>query len=378
MLSKRKATVLFGGSFNPPTTAHLSVIEGVSARFERVIVIPAKVSPFKINAFVLPDSDRVSLLKKMTAHLDNVEISDFELKSAGVSYTYLTLRHFSNEQNLYFVLGTDNISELHRWKNLDEIASLTTLYFVPRPNYEVTAEDIETLRKLGVKYEFADFSGVDGSSSLLKVATAFNKEAEVVPPCVEEYLKNGNAFSDYEYITDAYQKFGLKQSRIEHIYRTTKAALVLAKKNGVDTEKAVRAALMHDIGKSVPLDSLTAKGVQFDPEAFRVHENIRHCFVGEYLAKEYLGETDEDVLEAIKYHTTGKGNMTPLACVIFCADFIEDGRKFDGIDQIRALTYRDMKAGMIKIIEHTKQFLLGSGLPIDPRTQECYEWLKGE
>jgi nicotinate-nucleotide adenylyltransferase len=315
----------------------------------------------------------------MTSGLSNVEISGCELESAGVSYTYLTLNHFQkSEQNLYFALGTDNIPELHRWKNIDVIAKLCTLYFVPRPNYEVTDEDIETLKNLFVMYEFADFTGEDGSSSLLKIATAFGKESEVVPPCVSEYLKNQKAFLDYEYITSAYRRFGLKQTRIEHIYRTAKAAIVLAKKNGVDVQKAARAALLHDIGKSVSLQSLVSSGVSFDPEAFTVHENIQHCFVGEYLARAYLNETDEDVLNAIKYHTTGKAEMSPLACVIFCADFIEEGRKFDGIEEIRRLTYRDMKAGMIKIIEHTKQFLNREGLPIDPRTQECYEWLKGE
>lgn len=84
-MPKKNATALFGGSFNPPTLAHLSVIKGLSERFEKVIVMPAKISPFKIGADKICDADRLSLLKECCLSMKNVEVSDFEIKNEGIS-----------------------------------------------------------------------------------------------------------------------------------------------------------------------------------------------------------------------------------------------------------------------------------------------------
>ena len=373
----KNATAVFGGSFNPPTKAHLSVIEGASKRFGRVIVMPAAVSPFKIGADVISGEDRISLLSEMTAHLSNVIISDYEIKKEGVSYTYLTLTHFKKTyDDLYFIIGSDNISELHRWKNLDVINSLSSFYIVPRPYYEPTKRDEEILESLKCNYAFADFIGEEGSSTLVSVAVAFDKLGEVVPGCVERYIKQKGLFSQYDEIVKSYPEFGLKPSRAEHIFRTTKSAIVLAKKNGVPAEKAVIASLCHDIGKYVTFEMLESKGVTLSQEAYGHELPIRHCFTGEYIAKTHLGIEDQDVLNAIKYHTTGRAGMSSLEKVIFCADFIEEGRDFDGLDEIRAIVNSDLDQGMIAIIEHTLKYLERSGSVIDGQTIECLNWLR--
>ena len=180
--SKKNATALFGGSFNPPTLAHLSVIKGLSERFEKVIVMPTKISPFKIGAYKICDDDRLSLLRECCRPMQHVEVSDFELKKEGVSYTCFTVDELKKiHENLFLVMGTDNIEGLRGWKNIDKILDKCIVYLVPRPGFPITESDKKELLTLNCRYETADFIGADGSSTLVPVANAFGKLREVVP-----------------------------------------------------------------------------------------------------------------------------------------------------------------------------------------------------
>ena len=364
-----KRTALFGGSFDPLTKAHLDVIEKLSERFDEVVVMPSKISPFKQDVTAVDGAVRLNMLTTSTSTLKNVEVSSFELDSDKVSYTYNTVAHLiENGKNITLVMGSDMISSLDKWRNFDYLIKNVTFYFIPRPFFEMDYEKIEEYRKMGAQIEIADFVGEEGSSSLLKVAIAFDKQAEVVPQTVCDYLKENGLYKDYCYITEKYKEYGMKDSRIEHTYRVTKMAIILAKIHSVSVEKAIRGALMHDIGKYVSAKSLQDRGFTLNENAFSCPSPVEHCYTSEAIAREDLGETDEDVLRAIINHTTGDKGMSDLEKVVFLADYIEEGRTFEGVETVRKACYNSLNEGMRLALEKTLDYVKSKGGSLDERT----------
>ena len=113
---------LFGGSFDPITNAHMSVIRELSARFSEVVVIPSHVSPFKRDSETAPDSVRFNLVRECCKDYENVVVSDYELKNDSVSYSYNTIEYFKNQgKTVYFVIGSDMLVDLNKWKNTESL-----------------------------------------------------------------------------------------------------------------------------------------------------------------------------------------------------------------------------------------------------------------
>lgn len=364
-----KRTALFGGSFDPLTKAHLDVIEKLSERFDEVIVMPSKISPFKQDVTAVDGAVRIKLLCDSCKHLKNVEISSYEIDNDKVSYTYMTVEYLiSQGKNITLAMGSDMISSLDKWRNFDYLIANVSFFFIPRPFFELDYNKIQLYKNMGARIELADFVGEEGSSSLLKVAVAFGKEEEVVPQNVADFIKNNGLYREYCYITNAYARFGMKESRIEHTYRTTKMAIILSKLYDVDIDKAIRSSLLHDIGKYVSAKDLSERGIKVNSEAFECPAPVEHCYTSEAIAREYLNEKDGDVLKAIINHTTGDSGMSKLEKVVFLADYTEEGRTFDGVDEVRQLAYSSLDEGMKRAIEKTLEHVKSKGGEVDKRT----------
>lgn len=372
-----KKRVIFGGSFDPFTKAHLDVVDKLSKHFDEVIVVPAYISPFKPNGATLSGEDRLLLVKAETADYKNVTVSNFELQAKGTSYSYLTVEKFSSDDaRLYFAIGSDGLGSLNKWANPDNrLKNAVTFFVIQRPYFPIKKDELELARAI-YEVEVAPFIGEEGSSALLKVAVAFDKIDEVVPCRTAKVIKEKALYTDYEYITDRFDEFKITPKRKEHIYSTAKSAILLAKLNGADVVKATKSALLHDISKYLTEEDLTRYGVT--EKAEYLPKSCRHQVTGALLAKSAYGETDEEILDAIKAHTTGEENMTLLQKIVFCADYIEENRSFSGVEEIRALTYADLNAGILAILKNTIEYLSGTGEEISPITQKVYDQLRSK
>ena len=309
---------ILGGSFDPPTVAHFKLGERLSEIFDEVIVVPAFISPFKSGGAELNGDERLKLVQELFKPYKNIVVSDFELKAGGTSYSYMTAEHFFNETDeLYFVIGSDGLDSLDRWKRIDVLKKMVTFYIVERPYFAIKQTDLNYARTF-LNVEIAPFVGEEGSSSLLKAAVAFDRQREVVPEIIADYIEKHGLYRDYAYITAKYPEFKLKRSRIEHIYRTTKAAIILAKINGVDPDKAIRASLLHDIAKYLSEPDLKDYGIECGKEVYNLPESCRHQLTGAAVAQVCFNEAP-DIVAAIATHTTGAENMSTLQKIIFAA-----------------------------------------------------------
>ncbi|WP_373841447.1 bis(5'-nucleosyl)-tetraphosphatase (symmetrical) YqeK [Limosilactobacillus sp.] len=169
-------------------------------------------------------------------------------------------------------------------------------------------------------------------------------------------------------------RHALKEKRFNHVLRVEQTAIQLAKNNGVDIEKASIAGLCHDYAKQRPdqdfIDEIHQKGL--DPDLLNYGNAIWHGIVGAEMLKDELGIWDEDILNAVRHHTTGAAVMTKLEQVVYMADYIEPARDFAGVDTARQITAQDLGAGVAYQTKHTLEYLIENDKPVYPKTIETY------
>jgi predicted HD superfamily hydrolase involved in NAD metabolism len=168
----------------------------------------------------------------------------------------------------------------------------------------------------------------------------------------------------------------LPTARYQHTLGVMKTALSLATRYGADQQKAEAAAILHDYAKFRPLDEMR-QIIQSEPDIpndlLDYNHELWHAFVGAVLVREELGITDQDILNAIRYHTTGRPGMSPLEKVVFLADYIEPGRRFPGVDDVRSLAEDDLDQAIILALKRTIDFLEGNQKKVYPLTKATYE-----
>lgn len=162
--------------------------------------------------------------------------------------------------------------------------------------------------------------------------------------------------------------------RFQHSLRVAEFARELAERNGVNQEKVVLAAVIHDIGREMrkkELRSWTAKYYQIDAVERR-QILLLHGKAGAALAREKLGIEDEEVLEAVMYHTTGKPGMSGVAKVVFIADNAEPDRKHSTQEYREWILSSPIDEVLKKMIEEQVDFLQKKGKSIADVTAALY------
>jgi len=123
---KKRRIAIFGGSFDPPHLGHLEIMKKALERLEieKLVVVPAYMSPFKKHHSA-PAELRLKWLRRIAAFDPRIEVSDYEIKRGGKSYTYDTVAHFRKFfDTIYLIIGADNLESLKRWhrfKDLDRM-----------------------------------------------------------------------------------------------------------------------------------------------------------------------------------------------------------------------------------------------------------------
>lgn len=166
----------------------------------------------------------------------------------------------------------------------------------------------------------------------------------------------------------------LTTSRYEHVLRVATLAIELAKKYSVPVEDAEHAALLHDIAKCQDKETLhrLLRDANGDERLFKFHHELWHGPVGAMIAEKQFGITNQDVLHAIRFHTTGRANMSTLEKIIFVADLLEPGRDFPGIKQLRETANNCIDTAMQECIVHSISYLVSKRVAIFPDSFDCY------
>lgn len=366
---------LFGGSFDPVHSQHVALVKAAvsSLGLDRVIVTPSYTAPHKRDGARAEGAHRLEMCRLAFLDEPRVTVSGYELEAGGTSYSYLTCRNFARQYpqaERYFLVGADMLENFFFWKEPDDILSNVTLVACGRGNEGVSALHRKFKERFSADFLELPFTGGEVSSTQLIVSLNFEGYCNVrglseLPPPVREYIAEKRL-----YVHEAARALGLeREPRREHSYRVALLACRRAKSLSVPFEKALLAAMLHDCGKYVPLSSPLLQGF-VPPEG--VPEPVLHQYTGAYLAEKAFGIGDEEVLGAIRFHTSGKENMTKLEKLIYLADLLEEGRTFEGADGLRELFERDLDACLAAALAHEMKYLRGTGKPIYPLTERAF------
>ena len=166
----------------------------------------------------------------------------------------------------------------------------------------------------------------------------------------------------------------LPSKRFEHVLRVAETAKELAGRFGIPVDKAERAALFHDIAKFMEPSEMR-RLIEDNDEDRRLlffHHELWHAAAGRIIAEKEFGVKDPDILNAIRYHTTGRAGMSALEKLIYIADLIEPGRSFPGIEELRKSADLHIDEAMKACIAHSVLYLIERRAAVFPDSIECY------
>lgn len=168
-------------------------------------------------------------------------------------------------------------------------------------------------------------------------------------------------------------KYTQKPSRFAHTTGVAYTAAALAMCHGGSMEDALIAGYLHDCAKELAYEEslrICEENQLPVTEIERRNPFLLHGKAAAQLAKDVYGVEDEDILNAIWYHTTGRANMSLLEKIIFVADYMEPGRnQAPNLTEIRRLAFRDLDRAVVRILEDTLSYLNAGGGEVDPATE---------
>lgn len=167
----------------------------------------------------------------------------------------------------------------------------------------------------------------------------------------------------------------LGEKRFYHSVCVCESAVNLANKYGANAEKAAVAGILHDIMKDVPPEEQLKRMMRYDivlTDVERSAQKLWHAMLGEAYLENELEISDREILDAVRYHTTARENMTLLEKVIFIADFISADRDYDGVENMRKAVNVSLEEAMVEGMKFNICDLAKSYRPIHPDTIAAY------
>ena len=355
-------TIFFGGAFDPFHSQHRALIEAVRRELcaDRVVVYPSYEPPHKAKlsaSFAL----RVSMAKLATADLDYVSIDELECERDTVNYSYeviplLKQKYPSDEYG--FLIGGDSLRAFSTWVHPELIAKEIPLVVAGRGKTDMESAANAVRGKYGAEVTILNFCGQEVSSSEIKARADLGLPQKDVCPAVEKIILDNGLYRDYAPIVDKL-RLSIPEKTFSHVCRTVLYALKLNTGLNLPYKKVFLAALLHDCTKHILAD------MEDVPPA------VVHQYTGSEAALHWYGVEEDDILAAIRCHTTGKPNMTTLEKLIFCADMLEEGRSYPGVERLRETIESDFEKGFRACVKSSYNNLLTSGKQFDPLTKSC-------
>ena len=365
-----KRVGVFGGSFNPIHNGHLILAEQVReiAGLDKVIFVPAHVNPFKVGREQPSGEDRMRMVELAIGDAPGMEVSDFEILRDGPSYTYDTLMHFREElpedTEIYFILGSDTLIKLEDWKKGPELIENFGFISIYRKGESRKKVD-QVCARLKAKYPTCNIRIFESpeleiSSSDMRERLRFGQSIKfITPDPVIEYIESHGLYDSLTRRLGTFVRKNVKPSRFAHTIHVVRKAQELCERYGVSQEireKVETAAIFHD--------------------AYRDEGNLSHGpLAAEHLETDW-GITDPDILNAVRYHTTGHAEEGLTEIILKMADLLEETRTYAEVAKLRASITDDLYGSYLMIMERLKVHEEQSGHGCHPDTQACIDWLK--
>ncbi len=373
-------TAIFGGSFNPPHLMHEHIIETLLTKggMQRVLLVPTKEPVHKAGRELADATHRLNMCKIVADKFKGTEVWDVELKREGKSYTYLTVLDYIEKygDTPYFVMGADMLITVHTWYKYQELIKLCNIICVYREGEDKKAytEAIKRVRADGGIIEELEITPNDISST-----DARKNHNNIVSKEINNYITDNKLYKGKTDMTIQEYKNHLKErlseKRYYHSLCVAEEAVRLADRYGADKEKAYLAGLLHDVLKDTPGDIQLkfAKDFGIILSALELGApKLYHSIIGSAYLERVLGITDNEIIDAVRYHTTAKKNMSKLALLLYLADYTSRDRDYEGVEEMREAVEESIEKAMQIALKFTVEDLNNKGMPVHPDTMAAY------
>ena len=359
---------VFGGAFDPPHKEHIRIAREVKEEFsfDNVVFLPSGNSPHK--SLQTPFYARVEMLSAALDGAFPIDLIENTFTERAYSYKVLPLLK-EKYGDITFLIGGDSLLALDRWRCPEEILKICSLTVVPRGAddlAELKAVASERMRRYGGNIVVSEkVRGESVSSTLIRAKVELGLDIPEVSEAVRSVIASRDLYHNYaSYVSKVRSMLG--EERWHHTCGVVLAGLRINENAGLSFEKVFLSCLLHDCMKEtrrihpgVPEDTIGTK--------------VLHAFNGAEEAKVGFGITDEEIIDAIRYHTTGRAGMTALDKLVYTADMVEElTRDFPGVDVLRKAAYRNLDEGFRLCIKSSYESLKKRGIPIYYLTVDCF------
>lgn len=386
-MKKLRKIAMYGGSFDPIHDGHTAVAAAFvkKLKLDKLLFIPTAQPPHKSGSPMASAEDRLAMCRLAAKNVKKAEVSDIEIRRSGKSYTVDTLRELSElypDSELFLIMGADMFTTFLEWRQPEEIMKLAALCTVPRNDEDVTllSEYGEKYKAMGAQVCILDMKKIDISSTGIRRHVYEDKNiSKLVCGDVERYIYANYLYTDKSTINyDRFKKVlraRMGEKRYIHSCNVSDEAVRLAKKYGADEEKAKLAGLLHDVTKETPqpeqIAFMDAHEVPLT-SLERQSPKLWHAISGSVFVRDIIGIDDEDVINAIRYHTSGRAGMSVLEKCIFIADFTSAERNYEDVDVMRTLCNKSLEEAMRYGLSFSISELAMKNAAIDPNAVACY------
>jgi len=385
--------VILGGSFNPIHIGHLLLADEVLSTFgyDRVILVPAFQSPLKSTSTGASPFDRMDMLAASIPGDPRFTIDDCELSREGVSYTIDTIKdiivRYCPTGKPGLIIGDDLVPTFDKWRSPGEIAQLTDIIIARRlPDAAATA---------GFPYphKTVDNGIVNVASGQIREKISKGEAWRYFIPLgarsiIEDrglYGFNGLREGGNTWLTRGKDRLNEKIVDIENAVRAdlgfgkfmhsrNTALLVwdLCRRYGLESQKGYLAGIAHDMCKFLDEKELIRLAHEDGKSMSKLEQekpSLLHARAAAVMLQKRFGIFDRDILDAIRYHTTGFQDMNALAKVVYVADKIEISRT--GVDPtLREMCQNDdLETLFSAVLNNTVSYLRSRQLDISYGTK---------
>lgn len=394
---------IMGGTFNPVHNVHLIMAEEARRQFQlkKILFMPSKNPPHKKKKDIASDKHRKRMIQHAIQDNPAFLFSDLELVREGTTYTkdtIATLKQLYPDDKFYFILGGDSLAAMEQWNDPAYIFKHCRILAANRD--ETDNGRIRELihhyeKKYGAKISEIQMPQISISSEMIREKLADHCSiSDYVPACVDRYIRSNQlyGFSSpvFTHSPSAHELIGylaasLKPKRFLHTLSVAATAANIAAVHNTDPKRAYMAGLLHDCAKyftekewvkiceqeKIPLSDVE-----------RDNTVLIHGKLGAHFARTRYGVEDEEMLDAIRYHTTGRPGMGLLEKIIYVADYMEPGREMDcqphSLTEIRKMCFLDIDRALNMVLACCVSYLQQTKTPIDPLTLETYQYYREE
>lgn len=308
----------------------------------------------------------------------NVIVDDIENRNDGVNYSSDNLPVLEKKYGKFvYVIGGDSLLALESWHEPEFIVRNFEIAVFDREGYQSAKDKAAELNeKWNGKIRILEYVGKEVDSHTIRDRLMLKAYVSGLDENVGRYIKSRNLYSEFFPYVDKAATY-LDAKRLVHSKNTALAALSLNRNfcPKIDAGKVLLAGLLHDVGKMYDKTELP-KNIKNAIPSDSIGTPVQHQFVSAEIVKNDFHISDEDVLNAIRFHTTGRENMSQFEKLIYVSDLISYERNFQGVESLRKAVYNDFEKGFITCLTYSRDYVVETGRTVYPLTDKAINFYK--